>query len=102
MDETKRLRRFKNQESSQAIKTPKKKLQHQMLRRRKTFCSKKNAVTDKDNTLRTTLKYISLFEDTSTWIPVVCETDEEIKQAIQDDCILVCQANGKTFFKKPA
>jgi integrase len=52
--------------------------------------------------LRSTLKYVTLFEDTSTWIPVIAETDEEIKQAIQDDCILVCQANGKTFFKKPA
>jgi integrase len=62
----------------------------------------KEILGHKDNTLRTTLKYISLFEDTATWIPIVCETDEEIKQAIQDDCILVCQANGKTFFKKPA
>jgi integrase len=61
----------------------------------------KEILGHKDNTLRTTLKYISLFEDTSTWIPIVCETDEEIKQAIQDDCTLVCQANGKTFFKKP-
>jgi hypothetical protein len=46
---------------------------------------------------------ISLYDDKNiTWIPVVAETDEEIKQCIQDDCILVCQANGKTFFKKPA
>ena len=37
-----------------------------------------------------------------TWLPVIAETDEEIKQAIQDDCISVCQANGKTYFKKPA
>jgi hypothetical protein len=57
---------------------------------------------NKDNTLRTTLKYISLFEDTSTWIPIVCETDEEIKQAIQDDCILVGHENGVCYFKKPA
>jgi integrase len=62
----------------------------------------KEILGHKDNTLRTTLKYISLFEDTSTWIPKVGETDEEIKQAIQDDCIFVCQANGKTYFKKPA
>jgi hypothetical protein len=40
--------------------------------------------------------------NTMLWIPVIAETDEEIKQAIQDDCILVCQANGKTYFKKPA
>ncbi len=62
----------------------------------------KEILGHKDSTLRTTLKYISLFEDASTWIPIVCETEEEIKQAIQDDCILVCQADGKTFFKKPA
>ena len=52
---------------------------------------------------RSTERYISLFDEQNiTWIPVIAETDEEIKQAIQDDCILVCQANGKTFFKKPA
>lgn len=52
---------------------------------------------------RSTEKYISLFDEKNiTWIPVVAETDEEIKKAIQDDCILVCQANGKTYFKKPA
>jgi integrase len=51
---------------------------------------------------RSTEKYISLFNENLTWIPVVCTTEEEIKQAIQDDCILVCQADGKTFFKKPA
>jgi integrase len=50
-----------------------------------------------------TEKYISLFDEANiTWIPVVAETDEEIKQAIQDDCIFVCQTNGKTYFKKPA
>ncbi len=53
--------------------------------------------------LRSTLRYISLYnEQNITWIPVTAETDEEIKKCIQDDCILVCQANGKTFFKKPA
>jgi len=52
---------------------------------------------------RSTERYISLFDEQNiTWIPVVAETDEQIKQAIQDDCILVCQANGKTYFKKPA
>jgi integrase len=52
---------------------------------------------------RSTERYISLYDEKNiTWIPVTAETDEEIKQAIQDDCILVCQANGKTFFKKPA
>jgi len=52
---------------------------------------------------RSTERYISLFDEKNiTWIPVTAETDEEIKQCIQDDCILVCQANGKTFFKKPA
>jgi hypothetical protein len=24
------------------------------------------------------------------------------KKCIEEDCILVCQANGKTFFKKPS
>ena len=28
--------------------------------------------------------------------------DEEIRKAIEDDCTLVCQADGKTYFKKPA
>ena len=50
-----------------------------------------------------TEKYISLFDEANiTWIPVIAETDEEIKKCIQEDCILVCQANGKTFFKKSA
>ncbi len=53
--------------------------------------------------IRSTERYISLFDEQNiTWIPVIAETDEEIRQCIQDDCILVCQANGKTFFKKPA
>jgi integrase len=52
---------------------------------------------------RSTERYISLFDEKNiTWIPVVAETDEEIKQAIQEDCVLVCQANGRTYFKKPA
>ena len=52
---------------------------------------------------RSTERYISLYDEQNiTWIPVVAETDEQIRQAIQDDCILVCQANGKTYFKKPA
>jgi len=52
---------------------------------------------------RSTERYISLYDERNiTWIPVVCTTDEEIKQAIQGDCIFVCQADGKTFFKKPA
>jgi hypothetical protein len=52
---------------------------------------------------RSTERYISLYDEQNiTWIPVTAETDEEIKKCIQDDCILVCQANGKTFFKKPA
>jgi integrase len=53
--------------------------------------------------IRSTERYISLFEEQNiTWIPVIAETHEEIKQCVQDDCILVNQANGKTFFKKPA
>jgi hypothetical protein len=56
-----------------------------------------------NSTARATERYISLFDEQNiTWMPVVAETDEEIKKAIQDDCILVCQANGKTYFKKPA
>ena len=52
---------------------------------------------------RMTERYISLFEDKDlTWIPAVCATQEEIEQAIKTDCEFVCQADGKTFFKKPA
>jgi len=47
--------------------------------------------------------YISLFDESSiTWIPVIARTQEEIEQAIKDDCLLVCQADGITYFKKPA
>jgi integrase len=47
--------------------------------------------------------YISLFDEKSiTWIPVICHNQTEIEQAIKDDCILVCQAGGITYFKKPA
>jgi integrase len=53
------------------------------------------------NDIRATMRYITL-EDQTTWIPVVCRTDEEIRKAIEDDCILVCQADGRTYFKKPA
>jgi integrase len=52
---------------------------------------------------RSTERYISLFDEQSiTWIPIIAETDEEIKKCIEDDCVLVCQANGKVFFKKQA
>ena len=52
---------------------------------------------------RMTEHYISLFDEKDlTWIPVICTTQEEIEQAIKDDCELVCQADGKTYFKKPA
>jgi hypothetical protein len=52
---------------------------------------------------RSTERYISLYNEKNiTWIPVVAETEEEIRHCIQDDCVLVCQANRKTFFKKPA
>jgi integrase len=71
--------------------------------RTKSVLRVKEILGHSDPTLKTTLKYISLFdEDTSTWQPIVCENEEEIKQAIRDDCILVCQSNGKVFFKKPA
>ncbi len=47
--------------------------------------------------------YISLFDEKSiTWIPVIAHNQEEIEQAIKDDCILVCQSDGITYFKKPA
>ena len=47
--------------------------------------------------------YISLFDEKSmTWIPVIAHNQAEIEQAIKDDCILVCQAEGITYFKKPA
>jgi integrase len=51
---------------------------------------------------RMTEKYISLFDEKNiTWIPVVCTSQEEIEQAIKDDCEFVCQADGTTYFKKP-
>ena len=51
---------------------------------------------------RMTEKYISLFDEKNiTWIPVVCTTQDEIEQAIKDDCDFVCQADRKTYFKKP-
>ena len=50
----------------------------------------------------TTQRLFLYDEKNITWIPVIAETDAEIQQAIKDDCILVCQANGKTYFKKPA
>jgi integrase len=50
---------------------------------------------------RSTEKYITEDEQIE-WIPIKCTTDEEIQQAIKDDCILVCQADGITYFKKPA
>jgi integrase len=52
---------------------------------------------------RMTEHYISLFDEKDlTWIPVVCTTQDEIEQAIKDDCEFVCQAEGKSYFKKPA
>jgi integrase len=52
---------------------------------------------------RMTERYISILDAKDLqWIPVVCTTDEDIQQAIKDDCELVCQADGKTYFKKPA
>lgn len=50
---------------------------------------------------RSTEKYITEDEQIE-WIPIKCTTDEEIQQAIKEDCILVCQADGITYFKKPA
>lgn len=52
---------------------------------------------------RSTERYISLFDEQNiTWIPVIARNQTEIEQAIKDDCILVCQAEGITYFKKPA
>jgi len=50
---------------------------------------------------RSTEKYITEDEQIE-WIPVKCTTDEEIQQAIKDDCILVGHENGIWYFKKPA
>jgi integrase len=59
----------------------------------------KQALGHKD--LRSVEKYITL-DANITWIPVKCTTDEEIQQAIKDDCILVGHENGVWYFKKPA
>jgi integrase len=50
---------------------------------------------------RSTEKYITDDEQIE-WIPIKCTTDEEIQQAIKDDCTLVGHENGTWYFKKPA
>ena len=59
----------------------------------------KQALGHKD--FRSLEKYITL-DANITWIPIKCTTDEEIQQAIKDDCILVGHENGTWYFKKPA
>jgi len=65
---------------------------------RNNFLHVKKILGHKD--ARSTEKYITEDEQIE-WIPVKCKTDEEIQQAIKDDCILVCQSKGITYFKKP-
>jgi integrase len=50
---------------------------------------------------RSTEKYITEDEQIE-WLPIKCTTDEQIQQAIKDDCILVGHENGIWYFKKPA
>jgi integrase len=50
---------------------------------------------------RSTEKYITEDEQIE-WIPIKCTKDEEIQQAIKDDCILVGHESGTWYFKKPA
>jgi integrase len=50
---------------------------------------------------RSTEKYITEDEQIE-WLPIKCTTDEEIQQAIKDDCVLVGHENGVWYFKKPA
>jgi len=50
---------------------------------------------------RSTEKYITEDEQIE-WLPIKCTTDEEIQQAIRDDCVLVGHENGIWYFKKPA
>lgn len=59
----------------------------------------KQALGHKD--LRSVEKYITM-DANITWIPVKCTTDEEIQQAIKDDCILVGHEKGIWYFKKAA
>jgi integrase len=59
----------------------------------------KQALGHKD--FRSLEKYVTLDANIS-WIPVKCTTDEEIQQAIKDECILVGHENGIWYFKKPA
>ena len=59
----------------------------------------KQALGHKD--LRSVEKYITL-DANITWIPVKCTNDEEIQQAIKDDCTLVGHENGTWYFKRPA
>jgi hypothetical protein len=53
------------------------------------------------NDARSIENYITEYEQIE-WIPVKCTTDKEIEQAIKNDCILICQAEGITYFKKCA
>ena len=50
---------------------------------------------------RSTEKYITEDEQIE-WIPIKCTTDEEIQQAIKEDCELVGHENRLWYFKKPA
>jgi integrase len=68
---------------------------------RHNFLHVKNLLGHKDS--RSTEKYISLFDDKNiTWIPVICKSQEEIEQAIKDDCELVGHDEKTWYFKKPA
>lgn len=60
-----------------------------------------HALGHKEYDLRATIQYIDT-EANITWLPIKCTTDEEIQQAIKDDCILVGHENGTWYFKKPA
>jgi len=67
---------------------------------RHNFLLVKELLGHKDS--RSTEKYISLFSEKDlNWIPITCHNQEEIEQAIKDDCEFVCQADGITYFKKP-
>ncbi len=50
---------------------------------------------------RMTEHYISLFDEKNiTWIPVVCTTQEEIEQAIKDDCESCLPSRRKNILQK--
>ena len=51
--------------------------------------------------IRSTLRYISLFDDESThWTSIIAKTDEEVLQCMNDGMEKVLERDGKIYFRK--